>query len=130
MSSTVACFNILISLSIYGITSRLVKAVIDPIIDPLTKIYNDCLTNGVFPEEMQMARVCPVFKKGESNDPTNYRPIAALLVFEKIFESLIREQMPNFLIKQIYLSEAVLLHKTEEHRGSMQRTSTLHNGSL
>ena len=46
----------------------------------------------------------PVYKSGDKNDITNYRPIALLSVISKVFESLIKERMLKFLLKNNYFS--------------------------
>ena len=45
-----------------------------------------CFTEDVFPENCTIARIVPIFKKGERDKPTNYRPISILTCFSKIFE--------------------------------------------
>ena len=73
--------------------------VIDIIVSPLTWIYNQSLITGVFPQQLKTARVIPVFKKGDKSDPTNYRPISLLSVFDKILEKLICSRLHSFLSK-------------------------------
>ena len=43
------------------------------------------MDEGVFPLELKLARVVPLFKSGDSSQITNYRPISVLLLFSKIF---------------------------------------------
>ena len=51
------------------------KRSIDNYIIPLTHIVNRCFTERVFPSELKLAKVVPIFKAGASNKITNYRPI-------------------------------------------------------
>ena len=60
----------------------LVKKIIPHIATPLEHIFNTSLQKGVFPEGMKLARVIPLFKNGDMNDFTNYRPISLLSVFK------------------------------------------------
>ena len=46
-----------------------------------------------------MAKVSPVFKAGERNDPNNYRPISILSTISRVFEKLVYEQIYNYLTK-------------------------------
>jgi hypothetical protein len=55
----------------------------------LTLIINYSLEKSVVPTEWKIARVCPVYKKGDKCDITNYRPISLLPVISKIAESCI-----------------------------------------
>ena len=48
-----------------------------------------CFTKGVFPKNCATAKIVPIFKKGESDKFTNYRPISILTCFSKIFEGCV-----------------------------------------
>jgi len=52
-------------------------------------ICNAVLSAGVFPGRLKYATVKPIFKKGDEQDITNYRPISLLTSFSKIIEKLI-----------------------------------------
>ena len=54
---------------------------------PLFHIFNKSLENGFFPDELKIARVTPLFKKGSDSGLGNYRPIY-YLVFQKFFRKL------------------------------------------
>ena len=60
------------------IPSKVIKPIIDILTTPLTYITNLSFTEGVFPSELKIAQVLPLYK---SNDPmlfNNYRPISFL----------------------------------------------------
>ena len=48
---------------------------------PLTHIYNMSISSGTFPELFKIARVKPLYKKGNIYSMQNYRPISILPVF-------------------------------------------------
>jgi len=50
---------------------------------PLTHIYNMSINSGTFPELFKVARVKPLYKKGDTYSIQNYRPISILPVFLK-----------------------------------------------
>ena len=60
------------------------KGVISSIADPLAHIFYASILSGVFPEQMKIAKVIPLFKKGDKLDPSNYRPISLLSTLSKI----------------------------------------------
>ena len=41
--------------------------------------------HGIFPNNCKIARVIPIFKSSNREDPINYRPISILTCFSKIF---------------------------------------------
>ena len=43
---------------------------------PLLHIFNASLQNGIFPHDLKIARVAPLFKNGSDSDLRNYRPIS------------------------------------------------------
>ena len=50
-----------------------------------------------FPDELKCARVTPLFKSGNRNLMSNYRPISILPTLSKIFEKLIHVRIYQFL---------------------------------
>uniref|UniRef100_A0A1Y1KXC2 Reverse transcriptase domain-containing protein n=1 Tax=Photinus pyralis TaxID=7054 RepID=A0A1Y1KXC2_PHOPY len=85
--------------------------------EPLTRIFNLALATNVFPDSWKNANVTPVFKSGDSNDVSNYRPISILSNFAKIFE--------NVLYVRIY-SKVRRLISIHQH-GFMAHRSTTTN---
>ena len=54
------------------------------IISPLTHICNAALSSGIFPDRLKYAIVKPIFKKGNKQDISNYRPISILTAFKSL----------------------------------------------
>ena len=44
----------------------------------MTDYINSAILNGVFPDELKLADVTPLYKKSDSEDKTNHRPIRVL----------------------------------------------------
>ena len=78
-----------------SIPASVEKATIQSYIKPLTSLINSSFENGLFPDELKLTKVIPIFKNGDKTDRTNYRPISVLSFFSKIFEKTIN----NCLIK-------------------------------
>ena len=53
---------------------KLIQDISSSIIDPLLLIYNLSLSTGVVPNKLKIAKVIPIFKRGDSHLPNNYRP--------------------------------------------------------
>src|SRR5678815_3019356 len=65
------------------------------IVNILTAIINCSLTNGIVPSKLKMAKVVPIFKKGDADNPANYRPISVLPYFSKYFEKIVYDRLSN-----------------------------------
>ena len=57
------------------------------VVKPLVHIFNLLFSTGIFPSEMKIAKVIPLFKNGNKSDFSNYRPISLLSQFSKILEN-------------------------------------------
>ena len=84
----------------------LVKTLIPYLVIPLEHIFNISLQAGVFPDGMKIARVIPLFKNGNINDFTNYRPISLLSQFSKILEKIFHNRMMSFIEEKNILYES------------------------
>jgi hypothetical protein len=76
---------------------RLIKDNVEFLWKPLLFIYNYSLLNGVVPNDLKIAKVIPIFKKGDSELPSNYRPISLLSIFNKLLEKLVYKRIYSFL---------------------------------
>jgi len=76
-----------------GISSKLMKATITNIINPITTIINQLLQT----DQMKTAKVVPIYKSSDQSIKTNYRPISLLSAFSKILEKAMYNQLMGFL---------------------------------
>ena len=81
-----------------NISAKLIKYCNEEITPYLTKIINQGYKTKTFPDILKKAIIKPIFKKGDPNDISNYRPISILSIISKIFERCAGNQMINFLI--------------------------------
>lgn len=88
------------------ISMILLKRVINSIVSPLTDIFNKSFIQGIFPENMKIAKVVPLYKNGNKNIFTNYRPVSLLPQFSKILEKLFNKRLLSFIDKYDILSES------------------------
>ena len=77
----------------------LVKQVINYIAKPLAHVCSKSFECGVFPDNMKVAKVVPLFKAGDRSLFSNYRPISLLSQFSKILEKLFNERLDKFIDK-------------------------------
>ena len=62
---------------------RIIKLIIDIIVEPLTEIIHLSLVSGSFPDTLKIAKVLPIFKTGDPGQLEIYRPISILPGFSK-----------------------------------------------
>ena len=89
------------SKDIYNWGMKLIKLLINSIAKPLEYLFNLCLTNAEFPDNMKIAIIKPVFKANHKTQITNYRPISLLPQISKIFEKIIYNRIMDFIYIQI-----------------------------
>ncbi len=63
----------------------------------LADIFNNSLATVVVPGDWKAAVTCPIFKKGDTEDVVNYRPVSLTSVFCKIFERILKRAIMSFL---------------------------------
>ena len=79
-----------------NVSMKLLKHIFQYIADPLTIIINQSLTTGIFPSKLKIAKVIPIYKKGDENITDNYRPISLLPSISKIFEKVVYMQVYDY----------------------------------
>ena len=70
----------------------------------LAPLINDSIALGIFPSGLKTANVLPIFKKGDTTNLNNFRPIALLPVFSKVFEKVLNKQLTK-VIESGYIDE-------------------------
>ena len=65
------------------VSTKILKDCSPYITSPLNYICNRILFTGVFPDRLKYATIIPIFKKGNKNYISNYRPISILSLFLK-----------------------------------------------
>lgn len=76
-----------------GLPNVFLKRVSRSIAEPLCIIFNKSLDSGIFPSQWKRANITPIFKKGDDQDVTNYRPVSLLSTLALVFEKLVHEQV-------------------------------------
>ncbi len=74
-----------------------IKAVSEEIVPHLREVFNHSLEVGAVPDDMKIANVTPIHKKGPKDIPGNYRPISLTSVVGKLMESVIADRIVDHL---------------------------------
>ena len=75
---------------------KLLKILVPTIIKPLTLIINQSLATGIFPDNLKIAKVVPLYKKDDKLLMDNYRPVSLLASISKIFEKVVHKQLSSY----------------------------------
>ena len=81
--------------------------VFDFIVEQLRYIFSNSLAQRIFPEEMEIARITPIYKGGDKENVVNYRPISVLPCFSKILERIMHNRL------YLYLTENNVLYNKQ-----------------
>jgi len=71
----------------------------------LEHIFNLALVTGSFPNIFKQTLIVPIFKSGDKNVCSNYRPISLTFTQSKILEKCIKTRLTNFLEKSFAFSD-------------------------
>ena len=82
-----------------GVPPLFLKRCINVLCSPLAYLFTLSLEYSFLPADWLRAFVTPVFKKGDANDPNNYRPIALTCTLCKVMEVIIKDQLMLFLLR-------------------------------
>ena len=80
-----------------GISSEFLKKYKDVLVSPLTFVCNLALEMGIFPTAFKTAIIHPIYKSGDRNIVTNYRPIAILSSMSKVLEKVMNNRLVKYL---------------------------------
>lgn len=104
-----------------NISVKMLKHTIPFVVEPICSMFNKILQQGEFPESWKVARVTPIFKEGDKNDPSNYRPISVLPIISKLFEKHINISL------QTHLTENKIVHHLQcGFRGNHSCSDVVH----
>ena len=87
-----------------SIPAFIIRRCADLLVAPLVHIVNLSFCSGVFPSKLKSAIIKPLYKKGNRNDVSNYRPISLLNFFSKVIEKLINDKLHSYLDKYQIIS--------------------------
>jgi len=82
------------------ISHKVLKNICHSISKPLCILYNKSLHTSIFPNIWKSAIVMPLFKKGDQNLVTNYRPISLLSCLGKLMERVVYKHLYNHLMAE------------------------------
>uniref|UniRef100_A0A8C9WC19 Reverse transcriptase domain-containing protein n=1 Tax=Scleropages formosus TaxID=113540 RepID=A0A8C9WC19_SCLFO len=81
------------------IPTKLLKATVSVLAEPIVNIINTSLLNGCVPKALKIAVISPLLKKSnlDCNNPCNYKLISNLPFLSKILEKIVASQIVKYL---------------------------------
>ena len=110
-----------------GINGNVIIDVYDTIKDILFRVFKASIQQGIFPNDLKIAKVTPLFKSGDQTDVSNYRPISILPVFSNFLERIMYNRIYNHLIlnKLLYKKQPGFQKNTSTEHAIMQFTRNI-----
>lgn len=81
------------------VPSYIFKHVASTVSPVISSLINSSFFEGVFPINLKIARVIPIFKSGSRSSFSNYRPISTLSFLSKIFERIMFSRLDSYFHK-------------------------------
>ena len=111
------------------IHTKFVKIAGKQLSQTLCSMFNTCVQESVFPTDLKMSEISPVFKKNDNLCKNNYRSVNVLTIFSKLFEKVIADQLTEFFChilnpgisayRKGYSCQHVILYLTEYWRKAL-----------
>ena len=90
-------FNLNKAIGPNSIPVTILKEIKKEISEPMSTLINLSFDTGDFPNCLKLAKVIPVYKKGDQQECNNYRPISLLSNISKLIEKLLYNRLHKFL---------------------------------
>ena len=94
------------SVGVDEISANILKAVVNYVVKPITYLVNLSFEHGIFPDILKIAKVVPLYKKGDCHLVENYRPVSILSTVSKILEKVLCNNIVCFLSRFNILNKA------------------------
>lgn len=114
-----AQYTVCLKKCVDGIGLRALRELAEELAKPLSIIYQQSWLTGEVPDDWRFANMTPIYRKGQKEDPGNYRPVSLTLVLGEIMECFIL----SALAKQVQDNQGI---RPSQH-GFMKGTSCLTN---
>ena len=88
-----------------GKSTKIIKSAAVVLAPVLKHIINLSFTTGIFPDNLKIAKVIPIYKSGNRADKANYRLISILPVLSNIFEKVLLTRLISFLEKHNIITD-------------------------
>lgn len=100
-----------------GVPVMFYRNLADSLALPLSILFNKSLSCHMFPSRWKEGFISPIYKEGDRQDVTDFRPVTILCAISKIFERLVYDELFSKIKNKIH----------ESQHGFFAKKSTLSN---
>ena len=86
----------------YDMPVEFCKCLNDDNLEEVREILNKCWDKEIMPDELELAELVTLYKEGNVEDPSNYRPISLLNTFYKLYTSIIQNKFAERLDESLW----------------------------
>ena len=80
-----------------GVSFNVIKKCFGELCEPLKYLFNLSIVKGIFPDDLKILKVSPIYKADNSSNISNYRPISVLPSFSKMLERIMYNCLQKYL---------------------------------
>ena len=88
-----------------NLSSNIIIDAYDSLKNILFHVFKVSIEQGIFPDSLIIAKVTPIFKSGDKDNVSNYRPVSILPVISKVLETIMYNRVYNHLDSKGLLCE-------------------------
>lgn len=99
--------------SLDAVLNEYLKESVSVLLKPLELLFNYILDKKSFPKQWTKGVIIPVFKKGDTMDPSNFRGITLVSCFGKLFTHIVNERLKRWGSQHEIISDAQFGFKAE-----------------
>ena len=95
------------------ISFNVIRSYFGQLCQPLQYLFTLSFEKTIFPGDLKIVKVPPVFKAGDNAELSNYRPISVLPCFSKILERVIYNRLYKYLLDSKILYKNSLVSRKD-----------------
>lgn len=89
---------------IFGVKPAIIKDLAEDIAPIVVGIFNRAVQEGSYPDVLKVTKVIELYKGGDVEEATQYRPISLLPIIAKLIDKLINTQLMKHLVENNMIS--------------------------
>ena len=106
------------------ILAKILKNSINAYLSELTILIKNCLKKGVFPGDLKLSDITSIFKKEDSLNKENYRPVSILPHLSKVIERILCKHINSFMKNEF---SPYLCGFRKNHKGQFSLSEIIEN---